>query len=80
MVTSMSEEKIEELAQKLADYYRIYERIQQILNVGLSTYAEDFKGKFLDFCTACAILDTRETTDIKKEVEEKEEKPTTKKK
>lgn len=79
MVTAMSEEKIEKLAQKLADYYKVYERTQQILDIGLSTYAEDFKGKFLDFCTACAILDNRETNNIK-EVEEKEEKPTTKKK
>lgn len=85
MATPMTEERVEELAQKLADYYKVYEKTQQILNIGLATYTENFRGKFLEFCNACATLDSKktitiETNDIKEKVEEKEEKPTTKKK
>lgn len=89
MTTPMTEEKIEELSQKLADYYEVYtrtcEKIKKNSNNNMILFGEEFRGKFSNFCIACATLENKksitiETTDVKKEVEEKEEKPTTKKK
>jgi len=86
MITPMTEEKIEELSQKLADYYEIYMRTcDKLKKYNMLMFGEEFRGKFSNFCIACATLENKktitiETNDIEKEVKEKEEKPTTKKK
>ena len=60
MITPMTEEKIEELSQKLADYYEVYMRTcDKLKKYNMLMFGEEFRGKFSNFCIACATLENK---------------------